>query len=93
MLPCSDLLGLSLSLLAILILRVAALYGETKWVGRSLWILSGLLYAITVGFAVNIIKVSYGECIFAGIGETLCPMYPQRNLCTSHCLGCAYRSM
>src|SRR5258706_7085045 len=71
MLPCSDLLGLSLSLLAIIILRVSALYDKTKWVGRCLWILSGLLYIITITFAALIMKSSYGECIFAGIVETL----------------------
>src|SRR5258706_11659774 len=93
MLPCSDLQGLSLSLLAIIILQVSALYDKTKWVGRCLWILFGLLYIITITLSTLIMKSSYGECIFVGIGETLCSTNPQRNLRTSRRLGCAYRSM
>ena len=66
-LPSADPLGLSLFLLAILILRVAALYDKIKWVGRCLWILTGLLYIITMALAAVAVRSFYGECIFAGI--------------------------
>ena len=90
MVSSSDLRRLSLFLLAILILRVAALYDTTKWVGRFLWALSGLLYIITLALAVTLIKAFYSKSTPAGIEETLSPTSPQIKLCTNRCPGCAY---
>jgi hypothetical protein len=67
-LPGSALRGLSLFLLAILVLRVAALYDETKWVGRCLWTLSGALYITTICIAVVNIFPLYSEYIPTGTG-------------------------
>ena len=79
-LPGSDLLGLSLSLLAILILRVAALYDKTKWVGRCLWILAGLLNITTIALVVITVKSFYSECMFAGVGK-YCLQRIRRRIC------------
>ena len=92
MVPSSVLWRLSLFPLAIVILRVAALY-DTKWVGRALWTLSGLLYIITITLAMISLKGFYSEFVPTGIGEIVPPMTRQMNLCTSRCPGCAYRSI
>ena len=89
MVPSYVLRGLSLFLLAVLILRVAALYDTTKWVGRLLWILSGLIYIIVIVLAMISVKEVSSKFIPAGIGEMLSPTSPQIKLCTNRCPGCA----
>lgn len=83
---------LTLSSLAILIFRVTALYDRAKWVTRGLWILAGLLYAVTIilsGFAIGSFR---GEFIPAEIREVLSPTNPQINLCTILWPKCAFQS-
>src|SRR5258707_1224071 len=53
--------GLKPPLLAIVILRVSVLYEGTKWVGNGLWILSTIVYAITITLAVITIKSLYSQ--------------------------------
>jgi len=74
-------------------MRVAALYDRTKWVGRGLWTLSGLLYIISIVIIASSVKAVFGEGILAGIGKMFPLTNPQIDLCMSRYLGCAYRSM
>ena len=67
-LPSPILRGLSFPP-AILILRVAALYDNARWVGRGLWIFSGVVYTVTIILASFAIKSFYSEFILASIGH------------------------
>jgi hypothetical protein len=56
----------TLSLLAIIVMRVAVLYRGAKWVVRGLWFVYAVLYPIAIVLAIFTIKSFYSQPILLG---------------------------
>ena len=81
-------------LLAIVALRVAALYERKIWVVRGLWIITGLLWTATIIIAIFTIKSFYSQffslkivvCGLQRVYREFCVRYDLRNVPASRCV-------